>query len=93
MSTLSRYLNELDKYPPIPQEEELELILKAKAGDRRAFEKVINSNLRFVVKVAKTYENNGIELEDLIAEGNHGMVKAFERFDTDRGVKFISYAI
>lgn len=90
---INRYLRELEKYPPIPREKEIELITRAQQGDKRAFDQVIQSNLRFVVKVAKTYQQDGLEFEDLISEGNYGMVKALHRFDLDRGVKFISYAI
>ena len=68
-------------------------MLKAKKGDNQAREKVINHNLRFVVSVAKKYQNQGMPLEDLISEGNRGLIKAYEKFDTSRNVKFITYAV
>jgi RNA polymerase primary sigma factor len=87
------YINDIKKYPPLKREEEERLIALAKAGDRASYEKVINSNLRFVFQIAKSYQDRGVDLEDLIAEGNTGLIKAFDRFDQTKGIKFISYAV
>jgi len=89
----SKYWNDLNKYPPLDRKTEQELARKAKAGDRKAYEKLINSNLRFVVNVAKDYQNQGLELDELIACGNLGLCRAFEKYDPDRGLKFITYAV
>lgn len=75
------------------KEEERKLLVKAKNGNKAAYDKVLNCNLRFVFQVAKSYQGKGLPLEDLIAEGNLGLVKAFDKFDLDRDVKFISYAV
>jgi RNA polymerase primary sigma factor len=88
-----KYWKDLNKYPPLSRKEEKELIIKAKGGDRHAYNKVINSNLRFVVNVAKEYSKQGLELEDLIAYGNLGLCKGFEKFDSTKDVKLISYAV
>jgi RNA polymerase primary sigma factor len=90
---LENYLKEIRKYPPFDKEEERIVIHKAKAGDRKAYEELMNRNLRFVVSVAKKYQNQGIPLEDLIQIGNAGLLKAFKSFDTKREVKFITYAV
>lgn len=90
---IEQYIHDIKKHEPLERQEERRLIKKAKEGDRAAYEKVLNSNLRFVFQVAKYYQNKGLPLEDLIAEGNAGMIKAFERFDLDQNVKFISYAV
>jgi|APSaa5957512576_1039674.scaffolds.fasta_scaffold00035_8 RNA polymerase primary sigma factor len=90
---MKRYLKEIQNHNPLLKGEEAELLRLAKAGDRKAYDTVITSNLRFVVKVAKEYQNQGISLEDLIAEGNLGLVKAFSKFDTSRNFKFITYAV
>jgi len=66
---------------------------KAKEGNREAYELILNSNLRFVFQVAKSYQNKGLPLEELIAEGNMGLIKAYEKFDMSRNIKFISYAV
>jgi RNA polymerase primary sigma factor len=74
--------------------EELDLAIKAKSNsDRGAFEKLINSNLRFVFQVAHIYKNRGLDFEDLVSEGNLGLLKAFEKFDPTRDIRFISYAV
>ena len=75
------------------KDEEREVLLKAKAGDEKARDKIINHNLRFVVSVAKRYQNQGIPLEDLISEGNRGLVKAYTKFDVTKNVKFITYGV
>ena len=90
---LSIYLKEINNIPMISHEEENELARKAKEGDRKAFEKVINSNLRFVVSVAKKYRGQGLPLSDLINEGNIGLITALEKFEPDKGYHFISYAV
>jgi RNA polymerase primary sigma factor len=88
-----KYWEDLNKYPPLKKEEEKELAIKAKAGDRKAYEKLINSNLRFVVNIAKEYTKQGIELEELIGYGNLGLCKAFKKFDPEKNIKFITYAV
>ena len=92
-SVLSMYLKEINKIPLLSHEEEIELALKAQAGDKYAKDKIVNSNLRFVVKVAKKYQNHGLELTDLISEGNIGLLNAIEKFDVSKGYHFISYAV
>ena len=92
-SVLSMYLKDINKIPLLSHEEEIELALKAQAGDKYAKDKIVNSNLRFVVKVAKKYQNHGLELTDLISEGNIGLLNAIEKFDVSKGYHFISYAV
>ncbi len=87
------YLQEIGKLPLISIEEEVELAKKIKAGDQISLEKLIKANLRFVVSVAKQYQNQGLSLPDLINEGNIGLIKGAKRFDETRGFKFISYAV
>jgi RNA polymerase primary sigma factor len=90
---LHYYWKALEELKPLPLEEELELARRAKRGDREAYEKVIKSNLRYVVDVAlREGWSSGVPLEDLISEGNLGLLKAFEKFDPDRGVRLIAYA-
>jgi RNA polymerase primary sigma factor len=91
--SLDKYLQEIGKMPMISVEEEVVLAAKIKAGDQRALERLVNANLRFVVSVAKQYQNQGLSLPDLINEGNVGLIKAARRFDETRGFKFISYAV
>jgi RNA polymerase primary sigma factor len=91
--TLSLYLNDLKKTHPLGREEEGQLARKASMGDARAKAKLIEANLRFVVLIAKKYRNQGLPLEDLINEGNIGLMKAVERFEPDRGYRFLSYAV
>ncbi|MDP2480695.1 MAG: sigma-70 family RNA polymerase sigma factor [Candidatus Palauibacterales bacterium] len=87
------YLDELGRYPLLDSGQEDEVARRARAGDRSAFETLIRSNLRFVVSVAKRYQNRGLSFSDLVQEGNVGLVTAAEKFDPDQGVKFISYAV
>ncbi len=90
---LAMYLNEIAKIPLLSREEENELALRAKNGDRQAKNKIVNANLRFVVNVAKKYQNHGMELTDLISEGNIGLMTAIDKFDITKGYHFISYAV
>lgn len=91
--SLDKYLQEIGKYELLSVEEEVELARRIKKGDQEAIEKLIRANLRFVVSVAKQYQNQGLSLSDLINEGNLGLIKAAEKFDETRGFKFISYAV
>ena len=91
--TLDKYLSDIAKEPLITAEEEVALAQRIREGDQVALERLVNANLRFVVSVAKQYQNQGISLQDLINEGNIGLVKAAQRFDETRGFKFISYAV
>jgi RNA polymerase primary sigma factor len=92
-ASLDKYLQEIGKVELITAQEEVELAQRIKAGDQRALEKLTKANLRFVVSVAKQYQNQGLTLPDLINEGNLGLIKAAQRFDETRGFKFISYAV
>lgn len=92
-ASLERYLSDIGKEQLISAEEEVELARRIKAGDEDALSKLTTTNLRFVVSVAKQYQNQGISLQDLINEGNVGLIKAARRFDETRGFKFISYAV
>ena len=91
--SLDKYLHDISKIPLITADEEVELAQRIKKGDQQALDKLTKSNLRFVVSVAKQYQNQGLKLPDLINEGNAGLVKAAKRFDETRGFKFISYAV
>ena len=92
-ASLDKYLQEIGKVDLITADEEVELAQRIKAGDQTALEKLTKANLRFVVSVAKQYQNQGLTLPDLINEGNLGLIKAAKRFDETRGFKFISYAV
>ncbi len=92
-ASLDKYLQEIGKVDLITADEEVELAQRIKAGDQIALEKLTKANLRFVVSVAKQYQNQGLTLPDLINEGNLGLIKAAKRFDETRGFKFISYAV
>ncbi len=92
-ASLDKYLQEISHEEMISPEEEVELARRIKKGDREALDKLTKANLRFVVSVAKQYQNQGLSLPDLINEGNMGLIKAAEKFDETRGFKFISYAV
>ena len=91
---ISSYLKDIRRYADvISKEKEIELTERVLNGDAKAREELISANLRFVISIAKTYQNNGIPLSDLIAEGNLGLLKAIEKFDRSKGYRFISYAV
>ena len=92
-ASLDKYLQEIGKEDLITVEEEVELAQRIRKGDQEALDKLTKANLRFVVSVAKQYQNQGLSLPDLINEGNLGLIKAAEKFDETRGFKFISYAV
>ncbi|AMW04621.1 sigma-70 family RNA polymerase sigma factor [Gemmatimonas phototrophica] len=91
--SLDQYLRDISAYPLISREEEAELARRIRAGDQEALDKLVRSNLRFVVSVAKKYQNQGVSLSDLINEGNLGLIRAAHKFDETKGIKFISYAV
>ena len=91
--SLNTYIHEIEKISLLNPKEEYELALKAKSGDNEAREKLLNTNLRFVVSVAKSFQNRGLPLEDLISEGNIGLINAIDKFQPELGNKFISYAV
>lgn len=90
---LAKYLHDLDRIPTLSPSRELELARKIKLGDRQALNELVRSNLKFVVYIARDYEDRGLPLDELISEGNLGLLEAAHRFDADRGFKFISYAV
>jgi RNA polymerase primary sigma factor len=92
-ASLDRFLSDIAKVPLITADEEVELARRIRNGDEAALDKLVTANLRFVVSIAKKYQNQGISLPDLINEGNMGLVRAARRFDETRGFKFISYAV
>lgn len=92
-NVLSMYLKEINRIPLLTREEEEDLARRARDGEKIAREKLANANLRFVVNIAKKYQNQGLPLSDLISEGNIGLLNAVERFDVDKGYHFISYAV
>lgn len=90
---LALYLKDINKIPMLSHEEQSDLADKAQKGDKKAQDKLVNANLRFVVNVAKKYQNHGLDLTDLISEGNLGLLTAVEKFDSSKGYHFISYAV
>src|ERR1700693_5854622 len=90
---LDQYLHEVSKTPLLTQKEEIALARKVRAGDQESMQELVKRNLRFVISVAKKYQNRGLPLTDLIGEGNVGLLTAARKFDPDQGVKFISYAV
>lgn len=92
-SVLAMYLKDINKIPLLSHEEQAELALEAKKGNKAARDKIVNANLRFVINVAKKYQNHGLDLIDLISEGNIGLLTAVEKFDPSKGYHFISYAV
>lgn len=92
-NSLEKYLNDISNFGLLSTQDEIELTKRIRQNDREALEKLVQSNLRFVVKVAKEYQNQGLPLTDLINEGNLGLIKAAKRFDETRGFKFISYGV
>jgi len=91
--SVNKYFNEVSKIPLLTETQENDLALKAAQGDERALSDLVKSNLRFVISVSKHYQNRGLDLPDLINEGNIGLIKAAKKFDSNRGFKFISYAV
>ncbi len=91
--SIEKYLEEIGGYSPLSPEEEIELTRRIRKGDSEALDKLVKANLRFVISVAKEYQGQGLPLQDLISEGNLGLIKAAQRFDETRGFKFISYAV
>ena len=91
--TMDAYLKDLNRIPLLTAEEEKDLAIKAKNGSKSAKNRLVSANLRFVVAIAKTYQNRGFELLDLISEGNLGLIEAVDHFDVSKGYKFISYAV
>jgi RNA polymerase primary sigma factor len=92
-SSLDQYLKEISAYPLLKREDEVDLAQRIRAGEAEALDKLVRSNLRFVVSVAKKYQNQGVALGDLINEGNLGLIRAAHKFDETKGIKFISYAV
>ncbi len=91
--SLDQYLRDISAYPLITREDEIELAKRIRVNDQEALDKLVRSNLRFVVSVAKKYQNQGVALSDLINEGNLGLIRAARKFDETKGIKFISYAV
>lgn len=92
-SSLNRYLDEIGRSELLSDAQEQELSLRIQAGDQRALNKLVSANLRFVVKIATQYRGRGVELDDLISEGNIGLMKAAAKFDASRGVRFVNFAV
>ncbi len=91
--SIEKYLEEIGNFSPLPPEQEIELARRIRQGDEDALDTLVKANLRFVISVAKEYQGQGLPLQDLISEGNLGLIKAAQRFDETRGFKFISYAV
>jgi RNA polymerase primary sigma factor len=93
LDALGRYLREIRRIPLLTREQEIDLATRAKTGDQKALDELVRHNLRFVVSVAKQYSKSGVPFEDLVNEGNLGLIRGAKRFDVDRGFRFISYAV
>ena len=93
LDEIDAYFEDIKKYRPLSSREEKELAVKIRKGDKSALDKLVNANLKFVVNYAKQYRKSGVPFSDLISEGNIGLIKAAEKFDETKGVKFISYAV
>lgn len=93
LDEIDAYFEDIKKYRPLSSREEKELAVKIRKGDKAALDKLVNANLKFVVNYAKQYRKSGVPFSDLISEGNIGLIKAAEKFDETKGVKFISYAV
>ena len=91
--SLARYLHDIDQIPLLPLKEEVLLARRIRQGDKQALSKLVNANLKFVVFIAREYQDRGLPLDELISEGNLGLLEAAKRFDAERGIKFISYAV
>ena len=91
--SIEKYLEEIGGFSPLRPEAEIDLARRIRKGDEEALDKLVKANLRFVISVAKEYQGQGLPLQDLISEGNLGLIKAAQRFDETRGFKFISYAV
>ncbi len=92
-NSLNKYLDEIGRGDLLTDEQERELALRIKAGDAKAFNKLVETNLRFVVKIASQYRNQGVDFEDLISEGNIGLMKAAAKFDATKGLRFVNFAV
>ena len=92
-TAVTSYFKDIRKYELITKEEEIELTNKIKQGDKESLNKLMEANLKFVIRIAKEYQGNGLPLSDLISEGNYGMIKAASKFEPERGYRFISYAV
>ncbi len=92
-NSIEKYLEEIGVFTPLPPVEEIELTRRVRKGESFALDKLVKANLRFVISIAKQYQGHGLPLEDLISEGNLGLMKAAQRFDETRGFRFISYAV
>jgi len=90
---LLNYLNDISRYCTLSREEERQLAIKCRSGDRKAKERLINANLKFVVKIALNYQNRGLSLSELISDGNLGLIRAIEKYDPDKNIKLITYAV
>lgn len=90
---MEQYFRIIQGFKPFNKVDERKILVRAKAGDNKAYNTLMNANLKFVVSVAKKYQSQGLSLEELVAEGNYGLCKAFKKFDLDRNVKFITYAV
>lgn len=93
IDSIETYLSDIDRFRPIPAKEEHDVIVKAKGGDKVSMDRILNSNLKFVVSIAKNYRGKGVPFDELIAEGNMGLITAIMKYDLSRNCKFITYAV